>query len=45
MGVAFLLNDNGYTSVFLPRQEGFSTYDINDIKISAAKPPTLQVQG
>jgi hypothetical protein len=36
------LADNGYTTVFLPGQQGVQIYGANDINISPNAPPSLQ---
>lgn len=36
------LADNGYTTVFLPGQQGVKIYGANDINISPNAPPSLQ---
>eukprot|EP00804_Cyclotella_cryptica_P001131 CCRYP_008401-RA/>CCRYP_008401-RA protein AED:0.27 eAED:0.27 QI:0/0/0/1/0/0/4/0/702 len=37
-----MLADNGYTTIFLPGQQGVDIYNDTDINISAARPPILQ---
>jgi len=41
MSVATLAN-NGYTTVFLPGQEGVNVFHTNDVDISLTTPPALQ---
>jgi hypothetical protein len=41
MSVATLAN-NGYTTVFLPGQEGVNVFHANDVDISSIAPPALQ---
>ena len=41
MSVATLAN-NGYTTVFLPGQEGVNVFHANDVDISSITPPALQ---
>jgi len=41
MSMATLAN-NGYTTVFLPRQEGVNVFHVNDVDISSTAPPALQ---
>jgi hypothetical protein len=41
MSVAMLAN-NGYTTVFLPGQEGVNVFHANDVDISSTAPPALQ---
>jgi hypothetical protein len=36
------LADNGYTTVFLPGQEGVNVFNANDVAISSTAPPALQ---
>ena len=36
------LADNGYTTVFLPGQEGLNVFNANDVDISSTAPPALQ---
>ena len=36
------LADNGYTTVFLPGQEGVNVFNANDVDISSTAPPALQ---
>eukprot|EP00804_Cyclotella_cryptica_P002199 CCRYP_018252-RA/>CCRYP_018252-RA protein AED:0.18 eAED:0.16 QI:0/0/0/1/0.4/0.16/6/0/1101 len=36
------LADNGYTTIFLPGQQGVDIYNNTDINISATRPPILQ---
>jgi len=37
-----MLANNGYTTVFLPGQEGVNVFHANDIDISSTAPPALQ---
>jgi hypothetical protein len=41
MSVATLAN-HGYTTVFLPGQQGVNVFNANDVTISATTPPALQ---
>ena len=41
MSVATLAN-NGYTTVFLPGQQGMNVFNANDVTISATAPPAIQ---
>jgi len=36
------LADNGYTTVFLPGQEGVNVFNANDVDITSTAPPALQ---
>ena len=36
------LADNGYTTVFLPGEEGVNVFNANDVDISSTAPPALQ---
>jgi hypothetical protein len=40
MSVAMLAN-NGYTTVFLPGQQGVNVFNVNNVNISSIAPPTL----